>query len=98
MRQIALGVLRVCHAQIVPYERRQYLECWCEEIEGNRELPELQHNWTLRLDRIPDAALKHLFQLNGAPIWMTLEIEIHLLRGLAFAYESKNCRYPAMNG
>lgn len=76
------------HAKIVSYERRQYLECWCEETEGNRELPELQHNWTLRIDRILDAALSPVpgqwrSNLDG------LEIEIHLLRGLAFAYESK---------
>lgn len=76
------------HAKIVPYERRQYLECWCEETEGNRELPGLQHNWTLRLDRISDAALS---PVSGQ--WHSnlddFEIEIHLLRGLAFAYESK---------
>jgi len=76
------------HAKIVPYERRQYLECWCEETEGNRELPELQHNWTLRLDRILDVALS---PVSGQ--WHSnlddFEIEIYLLRGLAFAYESK---------
>jgi len=76
------------HAKIVPYERRQYLECWCEETEGNRELPELQHNWTLRLDRISDVALS---PVSGQ--WHSnlddFEIEIYLLRGLAFAYESK---------
>ena len=76
------------HAKIVSYERRQYLECWCEETEGNRELPELQHNWTLRIDRILDAALS---PISGQ--WRSnldeLEVEIHLLRGLAFAYESK---------
>ncbi len=76
------------HAKIVSYGRRQYLECWCEETEGNRESPELQHNWTLRIDRILDAALSPVpgqwrSNLDG------LEIEIHLLRGLAFAYESK---------
>ncbi|MBC7970024.1 MAG: WYL domain-containing protein, partial [Verrucomicrobia bacterium] len=76
------------HARVVPYERRQYLECWCEETEGNQELPELQHNWTLRLDRISDAVLS---PVSGQ--WCSdldaFEIEIHLLRGLAFAYESK---------
>jgi len=76
------------HAKIVSYERRQYLECWCEETEGNRELPELQHNWTLRIDRILDAALS---PISGQ--WRSnldeLEVEIHLHRGLAFAYESK---------
>lgn len=77
------------HAKITPYERREYLECWCEETEGNRDLPALQHNWTLRLDRIPEAALS---VVGGQ--WRTgldtLEVEMHLLGGLAFAYEAKN--------
>ncbi len=76
------------HARITPYERRQYLECWCEETEGNQDLPELQHNWTLRLDRIPDAALGTV-QGRWRPDLDHLDVEMHLLEGLAFAYESK---------
>ncbi|MBV9388700.1 MAG: WYL domain-containing protein [Chroococcidiopsidaceae cyanobacterium CP_BM_ER_R8_30] len=76
------------HARIALYERRQYLDCWCEETASNQDLPELHHNWSLRLDRIPDAALG---TVRGQ--WHrsldTVEVEIHLLRGLAFAYESK---------
>jgi hypothetical protein len=76
------------YARIVPYERRQYLECWCEETEGSQDLPELQHNRTLRLDRISDAALtpvqgKWRSQLDG------LDVELHLFNGLALAYEAK---------
>ncbi|MBW4518784.1 MAG: WYL domain-containing protein [Scytolyngbya sp. HA4215-MV1] len=76
------------HAHITSYERRQYLECWCEETDSNQDLPELQHNWVLRLDRIPEAAL------STAPgKWHSsldaLEAEMHLLKGLAFAYEAK---------
>ncbi|MGI0486392.1 helix-turn-helix transcriptional regulator [Pantanalinema rosaneae CENA516] len=78
----------ICHAKITPYEQRQYLECWCEETEGNRDLPELQHNWTLRLDRIPDAALSSV-RKRWRPHLDVLEVEMHLSRGLAFAYESK---------
>jgi len=76
------------HAQITPYERRQYLECWCEETEGNRDIAELQHNWTLRLDRIPDAALS-VIGGQWHPTLDTLQVEMHLLKGLAFAYEPK---------
>jgi hypothetical protein len=76
------------HARITPYERRQYLECWCEETDGNQDLPELQHNWVLRLDRIPEAALS---TIKGT--WRSsldaLDVEIQLLKGLAFAYEAK---------
>ncbi|HEY9824272.1 MAG TPA: WYL domain-containing protein [Stenomitos sp.] len=76
------------HARIALYERRQYLECWCEETEGNQDLPELQHNWVLRLDRIPEAALT---TIQGK--WRSdldyLNVEMHLLNNLAFAYEAK---------
>ncbi len=76
------------HARITLYERRQYLECWCDETEGNQDLPELQHNWVLRLDRIPDAALSAV-RGKWRPDLDYLEVEMHLLKGLAFAYEAK---------
>jgi predicted DNA-binding transcriptional regulator YafY len=76
------------HARITFREKRQYLECWCDETEGNQDLPELQHNWSLRLDRIPDAALA---PVSGG--WRaaldTLAVEMHILGGLAFAYQSR---------
>ncbi len=76
------------HAKITFREKRQYLECWCEETKGNQDLPQLQHNWTLRLDRISAAAIT---SVRGQ--WHSklddLEAELHLLRGLAFAYEAK---------
>ncbi|GAC1481661.1 MAG: hypothetical protein NVS2B14_21050 [Chamaesiphon sp.] len=78
----------ICYARIAFREKRQYLECWCEETEGNQDLPELQHNWTLRLDRISDAAL---VPVKGQ--WRssldTVDAEIHLLGGLAFAYQAR---------
>jgi len=75
-------------ACITFYEKRQYLECWCEETDSNRDIPFLQHNWTLRLDHIPDAAIsttraKWRDQLDE------LEVEIHLFGGLAFAYQPR---------
>jgi len=76
------------HAKIVPHEKRQYLDCWCEETAGNQDIPELQHNWSLRLDRIEDAAL---LPVKGE--WRShldyVEVEMHLLRGLFFAYQAK---------
>jgi len=77
------------HARITPYERRQYLECWCEETNGNRDIPDLQHNWTLRLDRIPEAALNTI-KGQWHPALDTLQVEMHLFKGLAFAYEPKS--------
>lgn len=78
----------VRYAEIASHGNRQYLDCWCEETQGNQDLPELRHNWCLRLDRITDAAI--------APIpgkWYghldSIDVEIHLYGRLAFAYESK---------
>lgn len=78
----------VRYAKITPHEKRQYLDCWCEETEGNSDIPELQHNWCFRLDRINEAAItatlgkwrSHLDQID---------VEMHLLNNLAFAYQSK---------
>jgi predicted DNA-binding transcriptional regulator YafY len=76
------------YAQITSHERRQYLDCWCDETEGNQDLPELTHNWCLRLDRIPEAAIT---PIEGE--WHSsldrIEVEMHLFGGLAFAYQAK---------
>lgn len=78
----------VCYAKITPHEKRQYLDCWCEETEGNLDIPELQHNWCFRLDRINEAAVtettgKWLDRLDQ------IDVEMHLYKGLAFAYQTK---------
>lgn len=78
----------VRHAKVTPHEKRQYLDCWCEETEGNQDIEDLRHNWCLRLDRIQDAAVT---PVEGH--WLThldqIEVEIHLMRGLAFGYKAK---------
>lgn len=78
----------VRYAEIITHEERQYLDCWCEETASNQDLPELTHNWCLRIDRITDAATSPV-----AGQWRSglaaIPVEIHLFRGLAFAYRSK---------
>lgn len=77
------------YAQITLHEQRQYLDCWCEETQANQDLPELAHNWSLRIDRIPEAAI---LPIEGK--WRSnldqIEVEMHLFRGLAFAYQAKS--------
>jgi predicted DNA-binding transcriptional regulator YafY len=73
------------HAQIVPIEKRHYLQCWCEETDGNRDIPELAHNRTLRLDRIPEAAITSL-KGKWKPDLDRIEVEFHLFEGLIHAY------------
>ncbi len=83
-----LWTFTVRHAQINRHEERQYLDCWCEETEHNVDIPELIHNWCLRLDRIPDAAI---FPIEGPwrPQLDQIAVEIHLCNRLAFAYKPK---------
>ncbi|MDB9492317.1 WYL domain-containing protein [Dolichospermum circinale CS-534/05] len=78
----------VHYAKIRPHEKRLYLECWCEETEGNLDIPELKHNWCFRLDGINEAAVTEITQkwLNGLD---QIDVEIHLLNRLAFAYQPK---------
>jgi hypothetical protein len=78
------------HAKIVLHEDRQYLDCWCDETAGNQEvIAELQHNWCLRLDRIPDEALIVPAIGTWQPTLPTVDIEFHLFNQLAYAYRTK---------
>ncbi|MBD2303634.1 WYL domain-containing protein [Nostoc sp. FACHB-190] len=78
----------VRYAKVNLHEKRQYFDCWCEETEGNLDVAELQHNWSLRLDRIQDAAVLPVtgeWRLGLAEI----DVEMYLFAGLAFAYQPK---------
>jgi hypothetical protein len=75
-------------AEILHRDRREYLDCWCQETDGNTDLPKLQHNWTLRLDRITDASLSPI-QAKWRSHLDYLSVELNLYHGLAFAYEAK---------
>jgi predicted DNA-binding transcriptional regulator YafY len=78
----------VRHAKVIPHEKRHYLDCWCEETEGNQDIEDLHHNWCLRLDRIQDAAVTPV-EGHWLPHLDQIEVEMYLLRGLAFAYRAK---------
>lgn len=83
-----LWTFTVRHAQINRHEERQYLDCWCEETEGNLDIPELIHNWCLRIDRIPEAAIFPI-ETQWHPDLDRVEVEMHLYNRLAFAYKPK---------
>jgi predicted DNA-binding transcriptional regulator YafY len=78
----------VRYAEIVFREKRLYLEIWSEETEGNRDLPELAHNRSLRLDRITDLNI-----LPGEGTWRDdldfVKVYLHFKGELANSYESK---------
>lgn len=80
-------------AQIVPrpYKPgafRWHLDCWCDETERNADIPEFQHNWSLRVDddRYRSA---ELFPIDGE--WRDgrdgLPVTIEFKNGLAWGYE-----------
>ncbi len=78
----------VRHGKVTAHEKRQYLDCWCEEIEGNTDIEELRHNWCFRLDRISDAVV---IPMGGQwqPNLAEVEVEMHLFSGLASGYQAK---------
>ncbi|MEG4343670.1 WYL domain-containing protein [Microcoleus sp. A003_D6] len=78
----------VLHAKMIPIEKRQYLVCRCEESEGNQDVLGLEHNWTLLLDRIEDAAVISVDQ-PWLPDLDRISVEFHLLGRLAFNYRRK---------
>ncbi|MEG5162736.1 WYL domain-containing protein [Microcoleus sp. AT3-A2] len=78
----------VLHARIVPIEKRQYLMCRCEESDGNQDVPGLEHNWTLLLDRIEDAAVISVDR-TWLPDLERISVEFHLFGRLAFNYRRK---------
>ncbi|MBT9314853.1 helix-turn-helix transcriptional regulator [Leptothoe spongobia] len=76
----------VRHAKIEPYEKRLYLQIWCEETADSTDFPGIEHNRTLRLDRI-----QNIFPIDGH--WRGnfdyISVEFHLLKGLIYAYEPR---------
>ncbi len=78
----------VLHARIVPIEKRQYLVCRCEESEGNEDVLGLEHNWTLLLHRIEDAAVISVDR-TWLPDLERISVEFHLFGRLAFNYRRK---------
>lgn len=80
----------VRHARIVTHERREYLDCYCDETEGNKELSPLKHNWCFRLNRISSKASLTRIDTTWIETLPTLQVELHLLNHLAFSYEAKS--------
>ncbi|MFN6565172.1 MAG: WYL domain-containing protein [Nostoc sp. ChiSLP01] len=79
----------VRYAKVTLHEKRQYLDCWCEETEGNLDVEELHHNWSLRLDRIQDAAVLPVGGEWRSTGLAEIDVEMHLLGNLGFAYQAK---------
>ncbi|WP_448574187.1 WYL domain-containing protein [Trichothermofontia sp.] len=77
------------HARIERHEDQQYLDCWCDETDGNQDIEPLQHNWSLRLDRIPAETVISPTDGPWQPQLSQIDVEFHLLGNLAFGYRPK---------
>lgn len=76
----------VRYGEIRFWEKRFYLEAWCEETQGSLNLPELIHNRCFRLDRIINV-------LPASGDWQDqleyIEVQLKVLGRLVKAYEPK---------
>lgn len=80
----------VRYAEVRFYEKRFYLQIWCEETaeaeQDSPDIPEIWHNRCLRFDRI-----LHIEPIPG--VWKgeldSLKVYLHFYRGLANAYEPR---------
>ncbi|MGC1309849.1 MAG: WYL domain-containing protein [Phormidesmis sp.] len=79
----------VRYASIERHEDRQYLDCWCDRTKDNQDIEALRHNWTLRLDRIPDEAVIAPAEGAWQPGLNFVDVEFYLLNRLAMGYRSK---------
>lgn len=75
----------VLHGELRLIEKHQYLICTCDETEGNQDIPELKHNWTLRLDRIQDALIIPL-EYEWQKELDSIPVKFKILNNLAFGY------------
>ncbi|GAA6617559.1 WYL domain-containing protein [Scytonema sp. NUACC26] len=78
----------VHHAKVVLHEEQQYLDCWCEETEGNQDVEQLRHNWIFRLDRILEAKVSPI-DGKWLPDLNSITVEMHLFGRLVHGYKSK---------
>ena len=78
----------VLYARVEFREKRYYLLCRCEETEGNQDVEELKHNWTLRLDRIVEAEVTKIDRKWKNDL-QQIPLEFHLFDKLIFNYERK---------
>lgn len=70
-----------------PGAARLYLDCWCEETYGNADIPNLQHNWVLRPDKIGVVAAVNEVSGEWRDSLDFIEAELELYGGLAHGYE-----------
>lgn len=80
----------IYYAKVTPHDKRLYLDCWCEDIARTDTVPALQHNRSLRLDRIPpEAAITPIVGKWRSQLDQLL-VTFNLSGNLAFAYKPRD--------
>lgn len=80
-------IFNVCYGEIRFYEKRFYLDAWCEETNPNADIQELTHNRSFRFDRV-----KNILKSNNR--WRKegldyIEVTLNFYGNMIKAYESK---------
>lgn len=79
------------YANRVEREGKYYLEGWSSSTQGNLDIPELSHNWSLRFDRINDPKLIPLDNAQWRNAGLdTIEVGLEFKGALAYAYSLKD--------
>jgi predicted DNA-binding transcriptional regulator YafY len=76
------------YGQVMHIEKRDYLVGYCLESEHNDDIEPLHHNFTLRFDRIDEAAVTAINQ-RWAQDLARVSVTFQLYGRLAFRYEAK---------
>lgn len=86
--QETLLTFHILYGEVMHLEKRDYLVCYCQESEQNQDIEPLRHNWTLRLDRIQEAAVTEINQ-PWADDLARISVTFKLYGRLAFSYKAK---------
>ena len=84
-----IWTFNIQYAEIVHRDRREYLQCWCKEINKEAELIELKHNWVLSLDRIGEAFVSSI-KAKWKPGLDCIEAELEFHGASALSYEDSD--------
>ena len=80
----------IYYAKVATHDKRLYLDCWCEDIARTDTVPALQHNRSLRLDRIPPEAAITPIVAKWRSQLDQIHVTFNLSGNLAFAYKPRD--------
>ena len=80
----------IYYATVAAHDKRLYLDCWCEDIARTDTVLALQHNRSLRLDRIPPEAAITPIQGKWRSQLDQIHVTFNLSGNLAFAYKPRD--------